>query len=316
MEHSRPQRRIHTSLFREAFEFTISRKPVASARPKTTYPEDDGVSRISSHEGSVRGAPSEVSPLEPASFDESFPEPQTLRSFQATESPTAPENSNSRQKGLLQPYQAIPVDSSSLLYSNAPPSRSAFSTIFSQRHNHGWFWELLSCLFSFLSLIAIIIILKHYDGQPIQNAPQSVTLNSLLAIFTTLAKVGLMFPLAEALSQLKWVWFREAERPLIDFQTFDEATRGPIGGLRLLGMLKGRYVALKTGFRGDKPTITHMVVDIYLVWAPRSRSWGSPSLPSHNNWFLTRLERCPSEVLGLGLPRMLLEVTSLWDMSP
>jgi hypothetical protein len=114
--------------------------------------------------------------------------------------------------------------------------------MFSQRHNHGWLWELLSCLLSLFSLIAIIIILKHYDGEPIQDAPQSVTLNSLLAIFITLAKAGLMVPLAEALSQLKWVWFREAERPLIDFQTFDEASRGPIGGFRLLGMLKGRYV--------------------------------------------------------------------------
>lgn len=243
MEHSRPQRQIHTSLFREAFDFTISRKPVASARPKTTIPEDDGVSRISSHEGSLRGAPSEVSPIEPASFEESLPEPQALRSFQAPESPTALESSNSRQKGFQRPYQAIPVDSSSLLYSSTPPpSRSIFSTIFSQRHNHGWLWELLSCLLSFFSLMAIIIILKHYDGQPIQNAPSSVTLNSLLAIFTTLAKAGLMFLLAEALSQLKWVWFREAERPLIDFQTFDEASRGPIGGFRLLGMLKGRYV--------------------------------------------------------------------------
>jgi len=253
MENSHPLRQNRNSLFREALDSAVTRKPISSSRPKASIPEDDGVSRVST-QGSLRGAPSEVSPVESERFEESLPGPQIPRVLQAPEAPESPPalqtalespqaQEHSRQKGLLQACHAVPVDSTSFLYLNSPPSRGVSSSFFSQHRNHGWFWELVSCLLSFVSLAAIIIILKHYDGQPAQKWPHPITLNSFLAVFTTLAKAGLVFPVTEALGQLKWVWFGEAERPLIDFQTFDEASRGPIGGIRLLGMLKGRYVA-------------------------------------------------------------------------
>lgn len=69
-----------------------------------------------------------------------------------------------------------------------------------------------------------------------------MTLNSLLALLTTVAKAGLMIPIGAAIGQLKWIWFAQKERPLADFQTFDEASRGPIGSLKLIGRLKGVYV--------------------------------------------------------------------------
>jgi len=51
-----------------------------------------------------------------------------------------------------------------------------------------------------------------------------------------------MIPIGAAIGQLKWIWFAQKERPLADFQTFDEASRGPIGSLKLIGRLKGVYV--------------------------------------------------------------------------
>jgi len=49
-----------------------------------------------------------------------------------------------------------------------------------------------------------------------------------------------MTPVAECISQLKWNWF-EKERPLADFETFDKASRGVLGSIYLLGLLKWRY---------------------------------------------------------------------------
>ena len=66
-----------------------------------------------------------------------------------------------------------------------------------------------------------------------------MTPNGFVALFTALAQAGLMVPIYSSIGQLKWIWFRMGERPLVDFETFDEASRGPVGGLKLMGTLKG-----------------------------------------------------------------------------
>ncbi|KAK7931155.1 hypothetical protein PG985_001867 [Apiospora marii] len=48
-----------------------------------------------------------------------------------------------------------------------------------------------------------------------------------------------MVPLVQGMSQLKWVWFSSKPRPLADFQLYDEASRGPWGGVKILFKLKG-----------------------------------------------------------------------------
>jgi hypothetical protein len=70
----------------------------------------------------------------------------------------------------------------------------------------------------------------------------SITLNSFVAFFTTFAKAAFMIPLAETMSQWKWNWFRE-DRPLSDFQVFDDASRGVLGSLVLLRRLSYRHIA-------------------------------------------------------------------------
>ncbi|CZR66586.1 uncharacterized protein PAC_16487 [Phialocephala subalpina] len=122
-----------------------------------------------------------------------------------------------------------------------PPIRQETRNWFS-RQSDWWLREFSSCLFSLLCAVAIIIILKVYDGEPLSKLPKGITLNIVLALFTTLAKAGLMIPISEALGQLKWVWFKE-ERPLVDFETFDQASRGPIGSVKLLGTLRFRHLA-------------------------------------------------------------------------
>ncbi|KAH8601049.1 hypothetical protein B0O99DRAFT_681901 [Bisporella sp. PMI_857] len=114
---------------------------------------------------------------------------------------------------------------------------------FFRKLKDGWFIELLSCFVSMGASIALIFTLLHFDHQPLPKWPLSVTLNSLLALFTTVAKAGLLLPIAEAMGQLKWIWFVGKQRPLADFQSFDEASRGISGSLKLLKLLKGGHLA-------------------------------------------------------------------------
>ena len=66
--------------------------------------------------------------------------------------------------------------------------------------------------------------------------------SALIAIFSGLAKSGLLLPTAEALGQLKWAWFMK-KRKLIDFEVMDSASRGPVGSLMLLCRTKGVTLA-------------------------------------------------------------------------
>ncbi|KAM7198920.1 Protein of unknown function (DUF3176) domain containing protein [Naviculisporaceae sp. PSN 640] len=51
-----------------------------------------------------------------------------------------------------------------------------------------------------------------------------------------------MNPVVECLSQWKWNWF-ELEQPLVDFDTFDKASRGFLGSILLLKLLKWKHIA-------------------------------------------------------------------------
>lgn len=88
--------------------------------------------------------------------------------------------------------------------------------------------------------IVIVVVLARSDGNPPPQWPAGITLNTFLAFFTSLSKVGFMLPIIEGLGQLKWMWFMSSKpRPLADFQVFDEASRGAFGSLKLLLRFKG-----------------------------------------------------------------------------
>jgi hypothetical protein len=102
-----------------------------------------------------------------------------------------------------------------------------------------WIWDFLSLLLSLLSMFAVIITCGFYNKVPLTYWPSPMTPHAFIAMFIALAQVGLIVPIYSAIGQLKWLWFSSGERPLVDFETFDEASRGHIGGLKLIGTLKG-----------------------------------------------------------------------------
>ena len=125
-------------------------------------------------------------------------------------------------------------------YHGPPPNERA--SWFGRKVRDCWLKEIFSLLCSLGSLIAIVIVLAQHDKKPSHNLAAGVSLNTYLAVFATIAKAGLMYPVMSCIGQLKWIWFSKKDAPLADFAKFDDATRGPWDSLMLLGSLKFWYV--------------------------------------------------------------------------
>jgi len=122
---------------------------------------------------------------------------------------------------------------------------------------HNWWAEAVYCILVVASLLAIVATVYPYDGHPMPQWPYRLSINTLIAIFTTILKATMLIITAEGLSQLKWVWFSRP-RPLQDLTRYDMASRGPWGALRLLWTLRGRDVVSSIGAFA---TVAALVID-------------------------------------------------------
>jgi len=109
-----------------------------------------------------------------------------------------------------------------------------------------WSQELISWLCSALCLGASAIILRICKDRPVPQLHFDLTLNAIIALFSTLAKLALMNPVTECISQLKWTWFAKKERNLFDLQRFDLASRGEWGSFIFLVKWKRKSVYLRS----------------------------------------------------------------------
>jgi hypothetical protein len=100
-----------------------------------------------------------------------------------------------------------------------------------------WLIELLSWILGAICIVCIASVLAFYDHKPLPSAfPLGITLNTYISVLSAVAKLALAVPLEEALGAQKYIWFstKVAKRPLLDFEKFDDAPRGPFGALRLV----------------------------------------------------------------------------------
>lgn len=104
-----------------------------------------------------------------------------------------------------------------------------------------WKWELFSWCLSALALVLLVVALCGFDGQSPSMLPilkptgsTGLTLNTVVAILANTIRAALIYPVAESISQLKWVWFNDHRRRLQDFESYDMASRGPWGSFRML----------------------------------------------------------------------------------
>lgn len=107
-----------------------------------------------------------------------------------------------------------------------------FNSLCDQYWN-SWWPEILAIALSIACLIATAIVLAHYDGAPVPKKFLGITLNAAISILATAAKASLLFVVSNSIGQLKWVWLKST-RTLLDVETYDDASRGPLGALRML----------------------------------------------------------------------------------
>lgn len=103
-----------------------------------------------------------------------------------------------------------------------------------------WMIENVATLFSLLSMFTIVLLLFLYDSKPIFEW-HGASLNSFIAVFATLSKTLLLMVVSSCLGQWKYIYFSREKRKLIEFDVFDEASRGPQGGFQLLWHTRFQY---------------------------------------------------------------------------
>jgi uncharacterized protein DUF3176 len=123
----------------------------------------------------------------------------------------------------------------------AQPGRLARITSHFAIGSH-FYGEIIGLVGSGLALVAIAVVMKYFDGKKLPDwhawGDFHFTINSLLAIIYTFGLTCAMIPISGGLSQLKYIWFVEKDRSLADLDTFDAATRGKLGSVKLLWRLR------------------------------------------------------------------------------
>lgn len=113
---------------------------------------------------------------------------------------------------------------------------------FWRRMGDWWAPELIS-IATALTLFGVYLnLLRTYDGRPVTAwetesgviSSLFVTLPSAISFLTTVMRAAIGLPVASAIGQLKWHQFHRRPRQLIEFDQFDNATRGVTGSLSFL----------------------------------------------------------------------------------
>ncbi|KAH8743762.1 hypothetical protein F5883DRAFT_388839, partial [Diaporthe sp. PMI_573] len=92
-----------------------------------------------------------------------------------------------------------------------------------------WWQEMLSAMLSMLCTVVIIVILYKVDDKLLADWDEPVSLNAVISVLSTAVKAGLILPVAECISQLKWIYLQSSKSHLEQLQVFDNASRGPAG---------------------------------------------------------------------------------------
>ena len=84
-------------------------------------------------------------------------------------------------------------------------------------------------------MLALVVVLKLYSDRPIPHWRGHITLNAFISVTSTIMKVAIAVPIAASISQMKWIRFKE-RNPIRGIQVYDEASRGPLGALKVSGV--------------------------------------------------------------------------------
>ena len=100
-------------------------------------------------------------------------------------------------------------------------------------YKNTWAVEIFMVSLSACCLVATIIVLCYADGSAIRTW-HGFTLNTLVAVLSTSSQAAAALALSASISQWCWYQFNIRSRKLIDFETYNNASRGPLGCIQLL----------------------------------------------------------------------------------
>ncbi|KAI0453824.1 hypothetical protein F5B21DRAFT_515102 [Xylaria acuta] len=121
-----------------------------------------------------------------------------------------------------------------------PPSKISWW----DRLNDGWTPEIVCQVGSVLFLLALIILLSRLNGQPLSTWDIAVSPNAVVAILSIASKASLIYALGQTISQLKWLHLTKKPDSLEDLQHYDDASRGPLGAIRMFWKVRsGHFIA-------------------------------------------------------------------------
>ena len=101
---------------------------------------------------------------------------------------------------------------------------------------YAWLWELSAAILSLVCGATIAIILAVENGKRLDQwglQGLSVPPNAVVSFLGAVAKSAFLLATTEVISQLKRIHFQNHAQNLSDLKTFDEASRGPWGALKL-----------------------------------------------------------------------------------
>ena len=123
-----------------------------------------------------------------------------------------------------------------------PPITSKSVGLFAQ-----WKFEIIAMAVSAGAIVAIAAVLLTFNGKSMSTWHASIRPNTVVSALSTLSKSSMLMVVGQVLGQLKWQHFRKRPRRLLDFEIFDDASRGPMGSVQLLYRLKWRALAACVG---------------------------------------------------------------------
>lgn len=142
-----------------------------------------------------------------------------------------------------------------LLFSyDAHEHESDFGTVTPQpnhRQEHAfrdwWVWEMLGALLSMGCMIAVVMLGLLLDGLSLSDWSFTMAPSTIISALVTIAKTSMLLPVAEGLSQLKWIHFSSRQRSLRELEAFDDASGGPWGSVTLVWKIKARSLLALCG---------------------------------------------------------------------
>lgn len=169
-----------------------------------------------------------LTPLDETSHD-NVPGCEQARPGTLRREPTRSSIASDRLEPALTSHQSTeqPTD-------KTPPSGRTPPNPVGRLLHAAWISESTACFFSFACIGAVIGVLFYEDGTELDHWNLAIPPNAVVAFIALLAKSSCLMAITEIISQLKWRHYATTPQPLIDFELFDAASRGPFGSAVLL----------------------------------------------------------------------------------